>query len=189
MPRKPRIVKTGLPHHIIQRGVRRMNVFHKPNDYAFYLDLLKEWSAQAQLDIWAYCLMSNHIHLVAVPHTPDSLRLALSQTNRRYASMVNKREGATGHLWEGRFKSYPIEDDPYLLSVVRYVERNPVDARIVSAPAQYRWSSAPAHVTGGNREENLLNDEPLRQLIPDWTYYLNEIEHPEILNKIKKSSE
>ncbi len=160
-----------------------MNVFFKPNDYQFYLDLLKEWSNQAQLDIWAYCLMNNHIHIIAVPHNIDSLRLALSQTHRRYASMLNKRENTTGHLWEGRFKSYPIDNDAYLLSAVRYIERNPLTAGIVKNPKEYLWSSAAPHIN--KAKHALLNDAPLRAMISNWEYFLAEQEHPHILKELE----
>ena len=187
MPRKPRQIIPGLPHHIVQRGVQRVRVFHKPNDYKFYLDLLTEWSKQASLDVWAYCLMPNHVHLIAVPQHEDSLRLALSQTHRRYTSMINKREESSGHLWQGRFLSYPIDNDPYLLSAVRYVEMNPVMAKIVEDPFMYPWSSA-ALRNGLHSASLLKGGTILKELIPDWRAYLSQNEHASILQKIAAQS-
>lgn len=186
MARKPRQILPGLPHHIIQRGARRLPVFFKPNDYRYYLDLLTIWSKEAQLKIWAYCLMPNHVHIVALPLHEDSLRLAMSQTHKRYTNMINKREGWTGHLWQSRFLSYPVDNDPYLLSVVRYVELNPVAAEITAAPEDYFWSSAKTHIH--NRKHSLLDDTELREMVPDWKSYLAEIEHPHIQERISKNS-
>ncbi|NDE90622.1 MAG: transposase [Alphaproteobacteria bacterium] len=173
MPRVARKVIKGFPHHIIQRGARRANVFFKENDYRFYLDLLCEWSASCGLAIVAYCLMPNHVHIVAVPEHEDSLRRTFSQVHKRYAQMVNRREGCTGHLWQERFSSY-VMDESYLLQAVRYVERNPVTAGMVKSAEEYAWSSAKAHIYG--HDDMLLckpQSNPLEGLVSDWKDFLS----------------
>lgn len=183
MPRTARIIAPDFPHHIIQRGNRRMNVFFKENDYRFYLDLLLEWSSKAGVDIWAYCLMPNHVHIVATPENSDGLRLMMSQVHRRYTAMVNKRESWTGHLWQGRFASY-VMDEAHALSAIRYVEMNPVKAGLVTHPESYVWSSARAHT--GRTADPLLKDHVIREMIPDWYSYLLQPEYENILRELEK---
>ena len=136
-----------IPHHITQRGNRRQATFFEDNDYREYINLLSEWCATCRVDIWAYCLMPNHVHLIAVPSSEDGLRRALGETHRRYTRLINFREGWRGHLWQGRFTSFPM-DEKYLLCAARYVELNPVRAKLVDKPADYKWSSALAHISG-----------------------------------------
>ncbi len=130
MARLARIVIPGLPHHITQRGNRRQTVFFSDQDYRAYLDLLGDWSAKGGLKIWAYCLMPNHVHLIGVPKTEDSLRAAVAETHRRYTRLINFREGWRGHLWQERFHSFAM-DEAYVYRAVRYVELNPVRAGLV----------------------------------------------------------
>ena len=183
MPRKARIIKPDFPHHIVQRGNRKMNVFFKDNDYRFYLDLLKEWCAQCNIDIWAYCLMSNLIHLILVPHDLEGMAKAMGEIHKRYSVMINKREGWTGHLWQGRYASFDM-DDAYALSAVRYVEMNPVAAGLVERPEHYRWSSAAAHM--GYRSDDFLIDDPLGARIHNWEEYLMMPEQNTILQTLRQ---
>lgn len=129
MPRIARIVAPGYPHHITQRGNRRQTTFFSNDDYEAYIDLMGAWCSEYGVEIWAYCLMPNHVHLVAVPKEKDSLNRAIGEAHRRYTRMVNFREGWRGHLWQGRFASY-VMDEKYLLACVRYVENNPVRAKL-----------------------------------------------------------
>jgi putative transposase len=147
MARLARVVAPGFPHHITQRGNRRQQMFFCDEDYQAYLDLMGEWCGAHGVQIWAYCLMPNHVHLIAVPRSADGLRRALGEVHRRYTRMVNFREGWRGHLWQGRFASYVLEER-YLLTAARYVELNPVRAVLVEAPTKYPWSSAAAHARG-----------------------------------------
>ena len=124
MARLARVVVPGLPHHITQRGNRRQQTFFCDEDYEYYLELMGQWCTVHQVEIWAYCLMPNHVHLIAVPQSPDGLRLAIGEVHRRYTRMVNFREGWRGHLWQGRFASFVL-DEPYVLTAARYVELNP----------------------------------------------------------------
>ena len=110
MTRIARLVVPGVPHHITQRGNRRQDVFLVDDDYRFYLGLLTELSRDRGLDIWAYCLMPNHIHLIGVPRTADALRAAVAETHRRYTLHINSREDWRGHLWQDRFQSFAMDD-------------------------------------------------------------------------------
>ena len=147
MPRLARVVAVGLPHHITQRGNYRQRVFWSESDRITYLGLISEYCKPARLRLIGYCLMTNHVHLIAVPEREDSLARGLGQAHCRYAHCVNARQRSTGHLWQNRFYS-TVMDEAHLLSAMRYVERNPVRAGMVADAAEYRWSSAIAHLTG-----------------------------------------
>ena len=110
-------------------------------DYSEYIDQMAEWCNRCGVAIWAYCLMPNHTHLIALPQTEESLRKAIGEAHRRYSRMINFREGWRGYLWQGRFSSF-VMDQRYLLTAVRSIELNPVRAGLVKDPATYRWSSA-----------------------------------------------
>ncbi|MCX6570769.1 MAG: transposase [Candidatus Aminicenantes bacterium] len=171
MPRAARIVIPGIPHHITQRGNRRQRVFFSDDDKALYLRLFSKWAEKSGLIVWAYCLMDNHVHHVAVPFKEASLAEALGQTHKAYTKVINEREGWRGFLWQGRFSSYPM-DDPYLYRAMRYDELNPVRAKIVENAIEYSWSSARAHVLG---EANpLLARPPLGMNGQEWAIYLRE---------------
>jgi putative transposase len=144
MARFARAVVVDVAHHITQRAVDRQRVFFTDSDRLTYLDGLTTYSRQARLRILAYCLMSNHVHLVAVPEEPDSLAVALRRAHGRYALYLNARRRRVGHLWQNRFYSCAL-DESHLWVALRYVERNPVRANLAIRPEQYRWSSAAAH--------------------------------------------
>jgi len=147
MARLARVVVPGYPHHVIQRGNRRQQTFFEKGDYQAYIELMAEWCEQYGVAIWAYCLMPNHAHLIAVPEDEQGLRRAIGEAHRRYTRHVNFREGWRGHLWQGRFASF-VMDDEHLLAAARYIELNPVRAKIVRKPHRYRYSSAQAHLEG-----------------------------------------
>jgi putative transposase len=176
MPRIARVVIPGCPHHIIQRGNRRLKVFFSEADKATYLTLLKRQIDKHGLRIWAYCLMDNHVHMVAVPTTKDGLAKAISETHRKYTCLINIREDWKGYLWQGRFVSYPL-DDRNCYSVIRYIERNPVRAGIVAKAEDYRWSSARPHVE--KTDDRLLSQCPLESTIRDWVSYLRQLDRKE----------
>ena len=141
MGRIARVVAPGMPHHVTQRGNRRMQTFLREADYGVYLELMAAWCAAHQVTIWAYCLMPNHVHVVAVPQTIEGLGRAVGEAHRRYTRHINFREGWRGYLWQGRFASFVMDED-HLLRAMRYVELNPVRAGLVSAPDRWPWSSA-----------------------------------------------
>ena len=170
MARLARIVAPGIPHHITQRGNRRMQTFFHEADYREYLSLMAQHCSLKGVTIWCYCLMPNHVHLIAVPETEDSLRGAIGEAHRRYTRYINFRKGWRGHLWQERFSSFPM-DERHLLAAARYIERNPVRARLIKSPGDYPWSSASAHLSG--RDDLLVQVSPLLGLVDDWAGYLS----------------
>ena len=120
MARLARVVAPGFPHHITQRGNRRQQTFFCDEDYQRYVELMAEWCNALEVEILAYCLMPTHVHLIAVPQSADGLGRAIGEAHRRYTRMINFRERWRGHLWQGRFASFVL-DEPYLLTAARYV--------------------------------------------------------------------
>ena len=129
MARMPRLVVPHYPHHITQRGARRIKTFFTEEDYQYYLELVAEYKAEAGVEVWAYCLMPNHVHFVAVPTERDSLSRLFRRVHRHYSRAINFRQKCTGHLWQERFHSF-VMDEQYLLATVKYVELNPVKAKL-----------------------------------------------------------
>ena len=150
-----RVVVPGLPHQLTQRGNRREDVFFGDADRQRYLQLLIEYSDKHGLVTLAYCLMTNHVHFVSVPARADSLARVFKPVDLRYAQHINWTQGISGRLWQGRFFSCPL-DDEHLWAAIRYVERNPVRARLVRKPEDYPWSRAQAHC--GMRGDPILWD-------------------------------
>ena len=149
MPRTARIVLPYTPHHIVQRGHNRQTVFVTDDDYNYYLENLIEFKRSFGCKIYAYCLMTNHVHLVVDPgKNPDSLSLLMKRVAGRQTRYVNKLEKRTGSLWEGRFKSSMISTEEYLPACCRYIELNPLRAGMVTDPGEYQWSSYGAKVLG-----------------------------------------
>lgn len=174
MPRMARVVIPGCPHHVTQRGNRGEDVFFGEADRLRYLVLLGEYCQKHGLAIQAYCLMSNHVHLVAVPREEASLGAAMKPLHMRYAQYVNWSRQTAGRLWQGRFFSCPL-DDEHLWAAVRYVERNPVRAELVSHAEDYRWSSAAAHC--GTCDNAIVTDPcgMTTQMTPQqWSQWLRE---------------
>ena len=149
MPRIARIVVPGCAHHVTQRGNNHQDVFFVDDDRRVYLGLLKRAAAQYGLLIHGYCLMTNHIHLVATPKEEDSLAKALGRTHFAYAQYVNRLHGRSGHLWQSRFFSCTLDEDHFWAALL-YIEQNPVRARICRMPWRFAWSSAEAHVGEGD---------------------------------------
>ncbi len=183
MPRIARVVAPGMPHHITQRGNRRLQTFFSDQDYCAYIDLMKEWCDTYGVEIWSYCLMPNHVHLIAVPSTKESLKAAIGEAHRRYSRMINFREKWKGHLWQGRFASYVL-DEAHLLACARYIEMNPVKAKLVKDPTHWQWSSAKSHMTGS--KDKLANSQALNQLIKKgWREFLSTDISPEMQNRLQ----
>lgn len=170
MARMARVVVPFYPHHVTQRGNRRQQTFFSDDDYATYLTLLSKFCRKAGTRVWAYCLMPNHVHLVMVPSRVDGLRAALGEAHRRYTLAINSRNEWRGHLWQERFHSFPMEET-YLLSAVRYVERNPVAAGLCRRAEDWPWSSARAHAQA--EDDDLVEVAPMLSRIDDWGAYLS----------------
>jgi len=154
MPRRGRCVVPGIACHVTQRGVDRRETFSADEDRLTYLRLMRENVADAQARILGWCLMSNHVHLVAVPEQESSLSILFRRLHGRYAQYYNARWGRTGHLWQNRFFACVLGPS-HLWAALAYVERNPVRAGIVQEAAEYRWSSAAAHITGEDKDSVL----------------------------------
>lgn len=163
MTRIARVVVPGVAHHITQRGNNRQDVFFTDDDRRLYLGLLKEESHRHGLKIIAYCLMTNHVHLVVVPKTAGSLAQALGRTHWRYTRAINRLHRRSGHLWQNRFFSCAL-DGEHLLHGVRYAERNPVRARRVRLAWRYRWSSAAVHAGEADDHAGILDLTDWRQM-------------------------
>jgi putative transposase len=184
MPRIARIVVPGIAHHITQRGNRRQNVFLSDSDRRYYLELVMEYSLRAGLAILAYCLMTNHIHLIAIPAMAVTLEKVFRPLDMRYTQHFNNRVRSCGRLWQGRFQSCPMDED-HMWAAIRYVERNPVRAEMVARAEDYQWSSA-SHRCG------LLVD-PVLSALPhpfppgaeDWSKWLAYPEDDFTIDKIR----
>lgn len=187
MPRLPRTVFAGIPHHVTQRGNRREPVFFSDSDRRIYLDWLLHYCGKHEVEILAYCLMPNHVHLVVVPSDCDGLHRALRPLHMRHAQRINRERDWKGHLWQGRFYSSAM-DEAHLWSAVRYVERNPVRAGLARRAEWYRWSSAAGH--SGLRVDPLLARDSHwhRRLdrIPDWAAWLAEGDPPDKLDILRR---
>jgi len=141
MPRSPRIVLPGYPHHVVHRGHNRREIFKTPGDYSSYLDSLCDLKAQYAVEVQAYCLMPNHVHLLLVPAAAEAMGLFMKRLAGRHTARLNAREDRSGSLWEGRYYSSLVARDSYRQECHRYIELNPVRASLVADPASYRWSS------------------------------------------------
>lgn len=169
MPRLPRIVIPGVAHHVTQRGNRRQKTFFTDSDYRFYLATLAQASRRWDVDIWSYCLMPNHVHLVLVPATTAGLTRTVSQLHRTYTQAINRRHGWTGCLWQGRYFSFPM-GEAHLLRAARYVLLNPVRAQLAKTATDWPFSSATSHTR--NRSDGIVNVEPLGNRIKNWKDFL-----------------
>jgi len=179
MPRIARIVCIDYPHHIIQRGNNRQKVFFDEEDKGFYFGLLKKYSSESSCKIHAYCLMSNHVHILAVPLEDDSLAKTMQKLSLRYTQHINKKYKRTGRLWECRFHSALVDKEGYLWAVCRYIERNPVRASLIKRPKQYKWSSA--RVNTGEEKDGFIE--------PIWRDYVDRKEYCKFLNTIDNERE
>ena len=190
MPRLARTVCARVPYHITQRGNRREKVFFTDADRTAYLGWLREYAEKHEVDILAYCLMTNHIHLIAVPASEDGLEKVLKPLHMRYAQRVNRTRGWKGHVWQGRFFSSAL-DEEYLWAAVRYVERNPVRARMVRKAQNYRWSSASAHC--GLKPDPVLTRRLSWQRqfesLGNWSAWLAEGDEPQRLELLRRNVE
>ncbi len=185
MVRQPRLVVPGYPHHIIQRGNRRMAVFFSDEDRQVYVNYIQQACQHREVDIWAWCMMTNHVHFIAVPGRQTSLARCFSEAHIKYTRRINKREGWVGHLWQSRFGS-SVLDERHLIAAVRYVERNPVRAGLVQEPWDQPWSSARRH-TGKEKTDPLIrNDSALKNLIGDWKCYLQDADENKFVEKIRR---
>jgi len=184
----PRVVLLDVPHHVTQRGNARQVILSSDGDRITYLELLREYAQLYGLGLMGYCLMSNHVHLIAVPHAPEALSHALKQAHGRFASYWNARNCSSGHVWQGRFYSCPL-DEPHLWEAMRYVELNPVRVKMVEAAEAWRWSSAAAHC-GLASPEPILEMERWRKrwAVAEWRQFLAERESATEVRELRHST-
>jgi putative transposase len=180
-----RLVVPNYPHHVTQRGNRRQSTFFSRADYRTYLRLLASARESAGVDVWAYCLMPNHVHLVVVPARADSLVAFFREAHRRYTRRINLRQGWRGHLWQERFHS-AVMDERHLQAAVRYTELNPVRAGLCGFPQDWEWSSAHAHLRG--KDDRLVTVKPMLDRIGNWAGYLQADGDPADLGVIRQRS-
>ncbi len=172
MARIARLVVSGLPHHIVQRGNRNQTVFFSNSDRFRYLYHLRKISFEYGVSFLSYCLMDNHVHLIAIPEKEDSLSLCFRKAHSIYSRHVNSQFNWRGHLWQNRFHSSPL-GPAYLYNAIRYVEQNPVRAGIVRNAWDYRWSSAGFHVGILFSDPLVQLDGSLNSMVDDWRTYLS----------------
>lgn len=151
MPRRARLAIAGIPWHIIQRGNNRSACFYHEEDYRFYLEQLELQAMKCGCLVHAYCLMTNHVHLLVTPAEKASASLMMKHLGQRFVQYINRRYHRSGTLWEGRFKSCITQEECYVLACYRYIELNPVRAGMVSQPQYHQWSSYKFN-THGNRD-------------------------------------
>jgi putative transposase len=171
MARLARIVLPGIPHHVTQRGNRRETTFFSDDDYRVYLALLKQAAGKAEVSIWAYCLMPNHVHAIVVPSDEGGLRRTFADLHRRYTGYINARNRYTGHLWQGRFGAVAM-DEAHLINAVRYVSLNPVRARLVARGEDWPWSSVRAHLAG--KDDGVVTVAPVLDRVGPFQAFLDE---------------
>ena len=171
MARLPRVVIPGIPHHVTQRGNGRQRTFFEDGDYALYLDLLAEAAERARTQVWAYCLMPNHVHIVLTPEDEQGLARTFGELHRRYTGFINARRRTTGHLWQGRFGSVAM-DEAHFVTALRYVALNPVRARLVARAEDWPWSSTRALIAGA--DDHVVSVAPALERVGDFAVFLGE---------------
>ncbi len=185
MSRIARAVAVGVPHHVTQRGNNGQDVFFVDQDRGAYLRLLKDHAERFGMTVYGYCLMTNHVHLIVVPHNEQALAKAVGRTHYDYTRYINRLHARSGHLWQNRFFSCPLDDEHYW-SAMRYIERNPVRATMVRRAWRYAWSSADAHVTGNDTSELLdLSEWRSKKEREDWAKQLTDPQDDETISRIR----
>ncbi|MCD6217263.1 transposase [bacterium] len=183
MPRQARIVVRNVPHHVTQRGNRRQDVFFSTKGRKKYLGWLAQYSSRYRFEILAYCLMTNHIHIVGIPRNENSMGRTLQIVNMCHTQSVNRAHGWEGHLWHSRYFSTAL-DESHLWLAVRYVEQNPVRAGMVMRAWDYPWSSAACHC-GLRSDPLLVQNHEYSGIFEDWSDLLDEIPEKEEIEKLR----
>jgi putative transposase len=167
-----RIIVPGLPHHIIQRGLKGQKTFLAQEDYASYIRIMAESCHLNDVEIWAYCLMPDHAHLIAIPWETKALSRCFRTAHSRYTKYINRRIGRSGQFWQGQYSSHLL-DENYLISCARYIEINPVKRDYIDQAKKWQWSSARAHITQ-NDDDLVLVSPLLERVKADWQDFLAE---------------
>lgn len=170
MPRSARRVVEGLIYHVLNRGNNRQTIFHNDKDYKVFLDLMEESKSLYSIRIFAYCIMPNHFHMVLMPTEADELSKWIHRLLTIHVQRYRRHYGTIGHIWQGRFKNFVIQEDIHLLTVIRYVEGNPVRAGLVTRARDWEWSSHKETI--GLRNRRIVDEIPI-QLPKSWEDYVN----------------
>jgi putative transposase len=188
MPRMHRVTPGGMVFHVINRGVRRMRLFHQDADYAAFETILEETLESRAMRICAYCLLPNHWHLVLWPKGDSDLVAFMQRLTITHVTRWQKHRGQVGygHLYQGRYKCFPVESDEYFYQVVRYVERNALRADLVRQADQWRWSSLWRRLHGTGEQRSMLSDWPM-PLPRDWLSWVNRAEREAELEALRRS--
>jgi len=184
MARLARLVVPGVPHHVTQRGNGRAQTFFGDGDYALYRNLLAAACREARVEVWAWVLMPNHVHLILVPSDADGLRQVLARVHRRYAGHIHARERRSGHFWQGRFGAVAM-DEAHLSAALRYVALNPVRARLVERAEDWPWSSVRAHL--GRAEDGITAVAPVLSRHPDFAALIDGGPEPETFERLRQA--
>ncbi len=184
MPRVCRYLAEGYSYHVLNRGNGKQKIFHKDQDFAAFVQIMKEAIEHFSIDIFAYCLMPNHFHLVLMPNRPDHLSMWMHWLMSTHANRYRQHYKTTGHLWQGRFKSFIIQNDKHLLTALRYVEGNAVRAGLVFSAKDWFWSSLQERL--GGKKEKIINCPPV-ELPSDWMRFVDEPLTERELEKIRQS--
>jgi putative transposase len=186
MPRTARVVVPGLALHVRHRGHNRGRCFFSDEDYALYLRLLCGFARQHACSVHAYCLMTNHVHLLLTPRAEEGCALMMKHLAQCYTQHVNRARDRTGSLWEGRFRSCLVTSDRYALACYRYVELNPVSAGMVRHAREYRWSSFRANAEG--KPDPLIEPHPAYPGVADYRELFEDELDPELVHDIRKAT-
>lgn len=189
MPRIARAVAVGYPHHITQRGNYRQKIFAGPADYKRYTSLLKDESKRYHVAIIAYCLMPNHVHFIALPGKEDSLANVFKYVNMKYSQYYNRKMRAYGHLFQGRYYSC-IMDERHTIACARYIERNPIRAKLVNKPHLWEWSSAKAHCGISKHDTLAVNNlfDVIEYNQKDWKGFIEEQDDPDEIKQLRENT-
>lgn len=183
MPRVARGLADGLIYHIINRGNGRQEVFHKEQDYLAFVEIMKEALQRFPVRLYAYCLLPNHFHLLVAPESADDLSKLMQWFMTSHVRRYHRHYRTSGHIWQGRFKSFIVQDDSHLLTVVRYIEGNAVRAGLVASAIQWKWSSHFERMSGST---GILSGVPIT-LPDDWTNYVDDPQTDSELEKLRRS--
>jgi len=186
MSRLPRLVIPETPHHITQRGVRKLPIFYDDHDRRLYLKIMRESGEKYGVKFCCWCLMNNHVHIVAIPEEEGSLAKTIGNAHHHYTVYFNEKQNITGHLFSERFFSTPM-DDIHSFAVVSYIHNNPVRAGIAATPDDYKWSSA-SFFLGENHNDLLVNSSILKDMSGDWSSEFMKPSIESTLDLIRKST-
>lgn len=184
MPRIPRGLADDSIYHVINRGNGGQVVFQKDKDYEAFVNLMKEAKIRYAVKIFAYCLMPNHFHIVVMPHQSEDLSKWMQWLLTSHVRRFHKHYGTSGHIWQGRYKSFLIQKDSHLLTVLKYVESNPLRAGLVNSANNWLWSS---HRESIHKGGHLLIDEVPVELPKEWSKFVNESIAEKELEKLRQS--